>query len=139
MAETSGVTHDSHEGAHERGAGFDRCNLDRLELTPTRAHGGDGLIGFARVVERRDIVGACNFIDVAQLPPGASIGRHTHGASEEEFYLVVSGSGEMYRNGERFPVEEGDLIRNPPNGTHSLRNTGSRPLRIFVFELEVVR
>jgi mannose-6-phosphate isomerase-like protein (cupin superfamily) len=116
---------------------FDRSNLDRLKLTGIRAHGGEGLIRFARVVERTGLAGACNFIDLAELPPGTSVGSHTHAGSEEEFYLILTGTGEMTRNGEVFQVQAGDLIRNPPGGTHALRNTGSEALKIFVFELEV--
>jgi mannose-6-phosphate isomerase-like protein (cupin superfamily) len=121
----------------EHDSGFDRCNLDRLDLQDIRAHAGEGLIKFARVADRGALVGGCNFIDLAELPPGTSIGPHTHGRAEEEFYLILAGTGRMSRNGEVFDVRSGDLIRNPPGGTHSLRNTGSEPLRIFVFELEV--
>ncbi len=117
--------------------GFDRCNLGRLSLENIQAHNGDGLIRFVRVADRDALVGGCNFIDLAELPPGTSIGPHTHAGSEEEFYLVLEGAGRMVRNGEVFQVAAGDLIRNPPGGTHSLRNTGPGPLRIFVFELEV--
>lgn len=117
--------------------GFDRCNLSRLPLENVQAHGGEGLIRFVRVADRGALVGGCNFIDLAELPPGTSIGPHTHAGSEEEFYLVLEGAGRMVRNGETFDVVAGDLIRNPPGGTHSLRNTGSGPLRIFVFEVEV--
>ena len=116
---------------------LDRCNLSRLELVDIQAHGGDGLIRFARIVDRTAVEADCNFIDLAELPPGSSIGQHSHAMSEEEFYLILDGTGEMTRNGEVFPVTAGDLIRNPPGGTHSLRNTGSQSLRIFVFELEV--
>ena len=116
---------------------LDRCNLATLELVDIQAHGGDGLIRFARIVDRSRVEAGCNFIDLAELPPGSSIGPHSHAMSEEEFYLVLEGTGEMTRNGEVFPVSAGDLIRNPPGGTHSLRNTGSESLRIFVFELEV--
>jgi mannose-6-phosphate isomerase-like protein (cupin superfamily) len=116
---------------------LDRCNLDHVELVNTRAHGGEGLIRFARIADRDAMAAGCNFIDLAELPPGTSIGLHTHSISEEEFYLVLAGAGEMTRNGEVFRVKAGDLIRNPPGGTHSLRNTGAEDLRIFVFELEV--
>ena len=115
---------------------FDRCNLNRLELADVCAHDGNGLIRFARVADGSTISSGCNFIDVAELPSGTSIGTHAHASTEEEFYLVLSGAGEMTRNSRTFPVEAGDLIRNPPGGTHSLRNTGLEPLRIFVFELE---
>jgi mannose-6-phosphate isomerase-like protein (cupin superfamily) len=116
---------------------FDRCNLGSLPLENVQAHGGEGLIRFVRVADRSALLGGCNFIDLAELPPGTSIGTHTHRSSEEELYLVLEGSGHMVRNGEAFDVAAGDLIRNPPGGTHSLRNTGAGPLRIFVFELEV--
>jgi mannose-6-phosphate isomerase-like protein (cupin superfamily) len=116
---------------------FDRTNLERVELAPVRAHDGEGLIRFARIAERHQLAGGCNFIDLAELPPGTSVGLHTHTSSEEEFYLVLAGTGEMTRNGDVFPVRAGDLIRNPPAGSHSLRNTGSESLRIFVFELAV--
>lgn len=118
---------------------YDRGNLGRVALSDLRAHGGEGLIRFARLAGRESMAGGCNFIDLAELPPGTSIGLHTHAAAEEEFYLILHGRGEMIRNGETFPVEPGDLIRNPPGGTHSLRNTGTETLRIFVFELEVRR
>ncbi len=123
----------------ERAPRFDRCHLDRLDLQAIQAHGGEGLIRFARVADRDALEGGCNFIDLAELPPGTSIGSHSHDRSEEEFYLILAGSGRMTRNGDVFQVEAGDLIRNPPGGTHSLQNTGTEPLRIFVFELEVGR
>ena len=116
---------------------FDRSNLARVKLAPIQAHGGEGLIRFARIVDRTGVAGGCNFIDLAELPPGTSVGLHTHASTEEEFYLVLGGTGEMTRNGEVFQVQPGDLIRNPPGGTHALRNTGSQPLKIFVFELVV--
>jgi mannose-6-phosphate isomerase-like protein (cupin superfamily) len=116
---------------------FDRDNLDRVQLVPICAHGGEGLIRFARIVDRAGLAGGCNFIDLAELPPGTSVGLHTHASTEEEFYLVLTGTGEMTRNGEVFQVHAGDLIRNPPGGTHALRNTGTQPLKIFVFEIAV--
>jgi mannose-6-phosphate isomerase-like protein (cupin superfamily) len=114
---------------------FDRCNLDELTTERSRAHGGNGCIDFVRVASADDLDGACNFIDQAVLDPGVSIGRHRHGAEEEEFYLVLSGHGTMWRDGDTFSVRAGDLIRNRPSGEHGLENTGDEPLRLFVFEL----
>ena len=116
---------------------FDRLNLNDVLLSNVQAHHGDGLIRFARLCAEQQSQGACNFIDLAELPPGTSIGRHQHLSSEEEFNLILQGQGMMWRNGEEFTVQAGDLIRNPPSGEHSLRNTGSAPLRIFVFEVAV--
>jgi mannose-6-phosphate isomerase-like protein (cupin superfamily) len=119
------------------GTSFERVNLGDVALSPTVAHHGDGDIRFARIAATGDTQGACNFIDLAVLPPGTSIGRHRHGADEEEFYLVLNGSGRMHRDGEEFPVAPGDLIRNRPGGSHGLVNTGPDDLRIFVFEVAV--
>jgi len=117
---------------------FDRCNLHQMALDEVRAHGGEGLIKFARIAEAGALAGACNFIDYAELPPGASIGRHRHAEDEEELYLVLEGEGAMWRDGEQFAVRGGDLVRNRAGGEHGLRNTGASPLKLFVFELAVV-
>jgi mannose-6-phosphate isomerase-like protein (cupin superfamily) len=116
---------------------FDRCNLSKLELEDVVAHGGVGRIRMRRIADHETLAGACHFIDLAEIPPGASVGRHQHAASEEEFYLVLSGAGEMWRDGETFPVTTGDLIRNRPGGRHGLVYTGTEPLRFFVFEVAV--
>ncbi|HKE16416.1 MAG TPA: cupin domain-containing protein [Kofleriaceae bacterium] len=121
------------------GTAVDRCNLRDLALAEVQAHGGKGLIRFARIADVGDLAGPCNFVDYAEVPPGASIGRHRHGDDEEELYLVLEGAGEMWRNGEIFAVRGGDLVRNPPGGEHGLRNTGDTALRLFVFELRVAR
>ncbi len=118
---------------------FDRVNLDALPFAPTVAHHGVGEIRFCRVAEAAATEGPCNFIDVAVVPPGASIGRHRHADEEEEFYLVLEGAGRMWRDGEEFPVRAGDLVRNRAGGAHGLVNDGDRDLRIFVFELSVPR
>jgi len=120
-------------------SGRDRWNLRDLPLADVVAHGGEGLIRFARIAEAGGLAGGCNFIDYAELPPGASIGRHRHRDDEEELYLILDGEGRMVRDGEAFDVRAGDLIRNRPGGEHGLCNTGDRPLRIFVFELRVAR
>ena len=116
---------------------FSRSNLDQLRLTPVRAHGGDGSIQLCRVADAASLAGACNFIDLAVVPPGATIGRHRHAADEEEFYLVLSGSALMYREGEELTLGPGDLVRNPPGGEHGLRALGPEPVRLFVFEVRV--
>lgn len=101
------------------------------------AHEGEGEIEAARIVTDTDLAGGCAFIDYVELPPGTSIGDHTHAFDEEEFYLVLSGSGVMRLGEDRFPVGPGDLVRNPPGGLHGLANPGPTTLRLFVFELSV--
>ena len=116
---------------------FSRCNLDSLPLTRVQAHGGEGSIEFFRIAEAASLAGGCNFIDIAVVPAGATIGRHRHAPNEEEFYLVLAGRAQMYRDGEEFKVGPGDLVRNPPGGEHGLRALGPEPVRLFVFEVRV--
>jgi mannose-6-phosphate isomerase-like protein (cupin superfamily) len=116
---------------------FNRCNLDALPLTRVQAHGGEGAVEFCRIAEAGALAGGCNFIDLAIVPPGATIGRHRHAQDEEEFYLVLSGRAQMYRDGHEFIVGAGDFVRNPPGGEHGLRALGTEPVRLFVFEVRV--
>ena len=118
-------------------ARFDRCNLDSLPLSPVRAHGGEGEIAFCRIASAAQLDGGCNFIDLAVVPPGVTIGTHRHAEDEEEFYLILSGRGHMVRDGVALTVGAGDLVRNRPGGEHGLRATGDEPLRLFVFEVRV--
>ncbi len=117
---------------------FQRCNLYSLDLNETVAHGGTGKIRFQRIANSKSLSGACNFVDFTRMPPGSTIGEHSHTTDEEEFYLILRGQGRMRQGGQEFDVGPGDLIRNAPGGTHSLANTGSEELQLFVFEVKVV-
>lgn len=117
---------------------FQRANLFRLPLDSTIAHDGRGEILTRRIADAANVHGACNFIDFTVMPPGSTIGTHTHQGDEEEYYLILSGRGRMRCGEETFDVAAGDLIRNPPGGTHGLENTGAEPIELFVFEVGVV-
>jgi len=119
------------------GNAFRRCNLFELEQEKTVAHDGVGEILFKRIASAANISGACNFLDFTTMPPGSTIGKHTHQDSEEEYYLILRGRGRMQQDGEEFEVKAGDLIRNPPGGTHALQNIGGDILQMFVFEVRV--
>lgn len=108
--------------------------LTELPLETVKAHEGEGMIHFNRVFRAESFQGPWNFVDYAVLPPGTSIGVHTH-EDNEELYLVLDGSGIMHLDGEEFPVQRGSVILNRPGGTHGLRNIGGDPLKIFVVEV----
>ena len=119
-----GMSHDRHR------------NLNELSLAPVRAHGGEGQIRFRRLFEADAFHGPWHFVDYAIVPPGSSIGLHTHGA-DEELYLVLEGEGLMHRDGESFRVRPGSVIVNRPGGTHGLRNDTGHDLRLFVVEVGI--
>jgi uncharacterized cupin superfamily protein len=111
-------------------------NLYDLPLEEVTAHGGEGKIFFNRVFSEEAFLGPWNFVDYAVLPPGASIGVHTHGENEE-LYLVLEGQGIMHLDGETLPVRAGSVILNRPGGTHGLRNDSEAPLKVFVVEVRI--
>ena len=118
---------------------FQKCNIFEAELHRVRAHNGRGRIRFKRLLTGEQIDGACNFMDFSVIPPGSTIAEHRHTLDEEEYYLILEGSGCMSRDGETFQVQPGDLIRNRPGGTHSLVNDSEDDIILFVFELRVER
>jgi uncharacterized cupin superfamily protein len=110
--------------------------LNELALDEVTAHGGEGKILFNRASGPEAFRGPWNFVDYAVLPPGASIGRHTHGENEE-LYLVLEGEGRMHLDGRELHVRPGSVILNGPGGIHGLRNDGDVPLKLFVVEVKV--
>jgi mannose-6-phosphate isomerase-like protein (cupin superfamily) len=104
------------------------------DLREENAHGGQGALLTARAIARApgELV---TFVDLTLLPPGTSVGRHTHGPDDEELYVVVDGEGVVELDGMELAVGPGDVVVNPPGGTHALRATGDRPLRMVVVDV----
>ncbi len=65
------------------------------------------------------------------LPPGAAVGRHFHRQTEEVYY-ILSGTGEMTVGDETAEVSAGDAVYIPVENVHTLKNTGSEPMKILL-------
>ena len=63
-------------------------------LAEVVAHDGAGNVRTARVVSPGDHSGF-RFVDLTEIPPGSSVGVHTHGREDAEVYVIVSGRGLM--------------------------------------------
>jgi mannose-6-phosphate isomerase-like protein (cupin superfamily) len=101
------------------------------------AHDGVGQILTARVLGPAD-GSRYRFVDLTEIPPGNSVGIHTHGEGDEEVYVIISGRGRMRVESEDVEVGPGDVIVNPPGGTHGLANTGAEPLRMVVLDVNAL-
>ena len=111
-------------------------SFDSVTFASVRAHGGTAPILFCRARAGTPAT-AHNFVDLSIVPAGGDIGRHTHTASNEEMYIVISGQARMEVCGEWFDITPGTVIVNPPLGTHALFNPGPDELRLVVIELKV--
>ncbi len=109
-------------------------NLERAVLERVVAHGGAGQILFQRLLAGDAFESPIQFVDLAVVPPGASIGMHRHGRNEE-LYFVLSGRGRMSRDGEEVDVGPGDIVLNRPGGTHGLVSIGAEPVKLLVIEV----
>jgi len=56
---------------------------------------------------------------------------HTH-KQNEEVYLILSGSGVFYVDGEEFPVREGSVVRVDPDGRRAMKAGEERLLYICI-------
>lgn len=106
------------------------------KLSAQIAHSGIGEIFAHRAASRENGLSG-HFIDCVVVPPGTSIGVHTHHSDNEEVYVILRGKGVMTIGTTERDVEQGDVIVNSPNGTHGLRNEGSEDIELIVIEYGV--
>lgn len=72
-------------------------------------------------------------IGVSQLEidPGVQVPVHTHDTQVDSIFCI-SGQGEVFANGEWSSISAEDYIFVPAGDEHGVRNTGDRPLRLFI-------
>jgi len=64
------------------------------------------------------------------LHPGAAIGYHKQ--EVDEVYYVLSGTGEMTVDDQRFPVRPGAAVLTRAGSAHGLRQTGTESLVLLI-------
>jgi len=70
---------------------------------------------------------------VAVIKPGMQI-HPPHQHAEEEYVIVAEGTGTWSLNGKERPAKAGDLQYAAPWDMHGITNTGTTPLRFFVWK-----
>jgi len=97
--------------------------------TREKPRNGTGIATFVHYVEGKGAVQKnTNMLAEITLPPGASIGNHSH-TDETEFYIILEGSGVVNDNGKDVPIKTGDTMVTGNGESHSIANTGTGPLR----------
>jgi uncharacterized cupin superfamily protein len=73
------------------------------------------------------------YVNIDYVEPGAkSTKYHTH-STQEEFFLILNGSGILRMNGEEHPVAKGDFVAKPAGKgiAHQFINNGTDVLEIL--------
>ncbi|MDR0598939.1 MAG: cupin domain-containing protein [Treponema sp.] len=76
-----------------------------------------------------------NLLAEITLPPGASVGPHSH-TEDTEFFIILEGKGTVDDNGVKKPIAKGDVMVIGNGETHSVANTGNTPL---VFHAVIIK
>ncbi len=77
------------------------------------------------IVSREDLLGHGRLFAKVVIPPGSSIGFHTH-HNETEPYYILSGEGDFTdEDGSVVKVHAGDICTIPEGGSHALENNGT--------------
>ncbi len=73
-------------------------------------------------------------VSINNLPAGVSIPFvHTH-TNNEELYIVLSGKGSFFVDGEEFLISEGDCLRVDPKGERCLKAADDSALRYLCIQ-----
>ncbi|MBL9129308.1 MAG: cupin domain-containing protein [Verrucomicrobiales bacterium] len=71
-------------------------------------------------------------VELTRIPPGTTnFPLHRH-AAQWEFYVVLSGSGELRTTEGTIPIVAGDAFVCPPGDAHQIRNSGAEDLVYYV-------
>ena len=69
------------------------------------------------------------------LPPGTTIGEHSH-IGNEEIYFIVDGEGTLILDGVQHSVSSGDISLCRSGHSHGLINSGKTDMRLLVVCIE---
>jgi quercetin dioxygenase-like cupin family protein len=105
-------------------------------LRTASSHSGQGEVRSVKLYSNEDFDTGLKFFYYMELPPGTSIGYHTH-KDNEEVYVVLEGNGIMTVNGEARAVKPGDVLLNKPGWSHGLANDSESVVKLLVYEADM--
>lgn len=106
-------------------------SIDDVPFVAKRAHGGVGDILVGDFFSSDALGTAWDFFQCVKLPPGSSVGVHSHRNDEELFYFV-EGQGIMTVDGKESSVGPGTASLCKSGGSHGLVNTSDGVMTLLV-------
>lgn len=108
----------------------------RITKTQENMRGGHGFVSLSPIGLPDDFRAPVTMFNRVTLAPGASIGYHTH-TDDEEYYYILSGTGEYSDNGHLAILSAGDATVTSGGEGHSLRNIGDEELDLLAVIVKV--
>jgi mannose-6-phosphate isomerase-like protein (cupin superfamily) len=98
----------------------------RIKLEPN-LKGGRETTRIINILESEELYGTGRLFGVSVIPPGGSIGRHTHQGDFETYY-ILKGSARVNDNGVFYDLGPGDMTQCRDGEFHSIENSGGSDL-----------
>jgi mannose-6-phosphate isomerase-like protein (cupin superfamily) len=95
----------------------------RIKLEPN-LKGGRDTVRVINILEPEELFGTGRLFGISVIPPGGSIGRHTHEGDFETYY-ILKGSARVNDNGVFHDLGPGDMTQCKDGDFHSIENTGA--------------
>jgi mannose-6-phosphate isomerase-like protein (cupin superfamily) len=94
--------------------------------------GGTGTVRIEHYWKKGDLLAKTRLCARLIVPPGASIGPHSHD-QEEEVYIVLRGRARISEADTAFEVGPGDSVLTGNGASHAVENIGTEPLEMLAF------
>lgn len=96
--------------------------------------GGKGTLHNTLLLQDGEFCGKGRLFSHGVLPPGSSVGVHTH-TGDFEVYYILEGKGLYSDNGKEVTVGAGDVTICPEGECHGLENVGDTDLHYIALIL----
>ena len=93
-----------------------------IKLEPN-LKGGKDTVRIVNILEKEEMYGLGRLFAVSIIPPGGSIGQHTH-EGDFETYFILKGRARVNDNGNLTELGPGDMTQCSDGHFHSIENTG---------------
>ena len=107
---------------------------DQRRSTEHELKGGKGTIRLLNLLEASESYGSGRLFAISIIPPGCSIGYHTH-TGDFEIYYILKGTAKVSDNGVEDVLHPGDSITCLEGDSHSIENIGDCDLEYVAFIL----
>ncbi|MDR0562981.1 MAG: cupin domain-containing protein [Spirochaetaceae bacterium] len=89
--------------------------------------GGKDTVRIVNILESAELYGTGRLFGVSIIPPGGSIGKHTH-AGDFETYYILKGRARVNDNGTTVELGPGDMTQCAEGCFHAIENIGDTDL-----------